>query len=177
VNVEPIPTEWGASYDEWLTHHRAALEIRDWATAFKAYPWVKLPKPPLARLNKPLTAARIGLISSGGIATTAQPPFDAENLFGDASFRSIAGSEPLASWRVYHSHYDTTPVQTDYNTVFPLDVLRQLAAEGYIGSVAPEHYTFMGYQPDPRPFFAQSAPKIRDAWLTQHVDAALLVPG
>ena len=34
--------------------------------------------------------------------------------------------------------------QEDWNVVFPLDRLRELAAEGAIGSVAQTHYSFMG---------------------------------
>jgi D-proline reductase (dithiol) PrdB len=39
---------------------------------------------------------------------------------------------------------DRSGFQEDWNVVFPLDRLRELAAEGVIGSVAPTHYSFMG---------------------------------
>ena len=41
-------------------------------------------------------------------------------------------------------NYDRTGFQEDWNVVFPLDRLGELAAEGAIGSVAATHYSFMG---------------------------------
>lgn len=62
------------------------------------------------------------------------------------------------------------------NCVFPLDAVRQLAAEGEIGRAAPRQVSFMGYQPDPRPFLATSAPEIAEGLKQDAVDAVLLVP-
>ncbi|MBX2826034.1 MAG: glycine/betaine/sarcosine/D-proline family reductase selenoprotein B [Gammaproteobacteria bacterium] len=40
--------------------------------------------------------------------------------------------------------YDRTGWQQDLNTIIPLDRLDEMARDGEIGSVADEHYTFMG---------------------------------
>ncbi len=172
-----IPNRWGTDYAAWLDEHRRALEDRDWATAFQCYPWVQMPDPPITRLSKSLTRARVAVVSSAGVSLVTQPPFDAENPLGDNSFRIIPGPFPLTAWQVHHGHYDTAPVQQDYNTVFPVDALRRLEQSGEIGSIAPEHYTFMGYQPDPRPFFEQAAPEIRERMKRHEVEVVLLVPG
>jgi D-proline reductase (dithiol) PrdB len=41
-------------------------------------------------------------------------------------------------------NYDRTGFQEDWNVVFPLDRLNEMAADGEIGSVAQSHYSFMG---------------------------------
>lgn len=171
----PIPPSWDAAYQQWLEGHREALTARDWAAAFQGYPWVAGNPMPRRSLDKPLAAARIAVISSAGVSGADQMPFDAESIWGDATFRVI--TPPLKAWQVDHGHYSTDAAKMDYNTVFPLEPVEQLAAMGLIGSVAPEHYSFMGYQPDPRPFYEDSAPRILDDLQHHQVDAALLVPG
>ena len=41
-------------------------------------------------------------------------------------------------------HFDRSGFREDVNTVFPLDRLRELAADGAIDSVADHHYSLMG---------------------------------
>jgi D-proline reductase (dithiol) PrdB len=41
-------------------------------------------------------------------------------------------------------NFDRTGFQEDWNVVFPLDRLNELAADGVIGEVAQTHYSFMG---------------------------------
>lgn len=59
-------------------------------------------------LAKPLSEARIALISSGGVSSQGQTPFDAEDPMGDASIRVIHGR--LEAWQVRHGHYGTLGV-------------------------------------------------------------------
>jgi D-proline reductase (dithiol) PrdB len=64
----------------------------------------------------------------------------------EADYRAIPGT--AAANDVLCSHisinFDRTGFQEDWNVVFPLDRLNELAAEGAIGSVAATHYSFMG---------------------------------
>lgn len=46
------------------------------------------------------------------------------------------------------SNFDRTGFATDINVVYPADRLDELAASGVIGSVASQHLSFMGAQPD-----------------------------
>lgn len=177
MNRTPVPQQWGTSYEAWIERSQDALHARDWSTAFKEYPWLNFSDSPLTPLRRSLSDSRIALISSGGISVGDQNPFDAEDPLGDHSFRVVAAEGPLRSWRVDHAHYDVGPPRVDYNTVFPLDALSALAAQGVIGAIAPEHYTFMGYQPDPRPFYEMSAPSIVEGLAQHQVDGVLLVPG
>ena len=71
-------------------------------------------------------------------------------------------------------NFDRTGFQEDWNVVFPLDRLQELAAEGAIGSVAQNHYSFMGAT-DP----VQMEPHAREvAGLLRgdQVDAVILPP-
>ncbi len=71
-------------------------------------------------------------------------------------------------------NFDRTGFQEDWNVVFPLDRLTELAAEGVIGSVAQTHYSFMGAT-DP----VQMEPDARElaGRLKQdNVDAVILSP-
>ena len=45
------------------------------------------------------------------------------------------------------NNFDRTGFQQDLNVVFPIDRLRELAADGTISSVARYHYAFMGATP------------------------------
>jgi D-proline reductase (dithiol) PrdB len=69
-------------------------------------------------------------------------------------------------------NFDRTGFQEDWNVVFPLDRLTELAAEGEIGSVAATHYSFMGAT-DPVQMVdgaREVAGKLKD----EQVDAVLL---
>ena len=47
-------------------------------------------------------------------------------------------------------NYDRSGFQEDINVVFPIDRLRELEADGTIGSISDFHYSFMGASRDPR---------------------------
>lgn len=173
--MSPIPEEWEHAYREWLVAHQEALEARDWGRAFAGYPWVRGSEPALTPLGRPLSAARIAVISSGGVSATGEPPFDAQDPLGDASYRIVRGA--LGPWEVHHGHYDTGPAKDDYNVVFPLVPLQQLVQRGVIGAVSDINFTFMGYQPDPRPFYKVAAPGMLQDLQAHEVDGVLLVPG
>ena len=46
---------------------------------------------------------------------------------------------------VTHHHYDRTDADSDINVVFPIDVLRDLQADGFIKDIARKHVGYMGY--------------------------------
>jgi D-proline reductase (dithiol) PrdB len=71
-------------------------------------------------------------------------------------------------------NYDRTGFQRDINTVYPIDRLRELAAEGVIGSLADTHYAVMGAN-DPKQWDAL-ADQLADRLRQDRVDAVLLSP-
>ena len=72
------------------------------------------------------------------------------------------------------TNFDRTGFQQDWNVIFPLDRLRELAQEGIIGSVADYHYSFMGAA-DPA-VMGSEAGNLARLLKGDGVDAALLVP-
>jgi hypothetical protein len=71
-------------------------------------------------------------------------------------------------------NFDRTGFQEDWNVVFPLDRLNDLAAEGAVGSVADRHYSFMGAT-DPvqmEPYARELAGRLKE----DAVSAAILPP-
>ena len=176
LSLDLLPCDWSQSFAAWRAEVEPLLQEARYGEAFRTYPWVTFAEAPLVIPSKPLRDISLAVISSGGVVIPGQPPFDEASPYGDASFRWIPSSRPLQSWQVHHSHYDPTAARQDYNSVFPLDVVRQLADEGAIGRAAPRHVSFMGYQPDPQLFLETSAHEIAAQFQADGVDAVLLVP-
>lgn len=133
---------------------------------------------PFAPLRRPLFEARVALVTTGGLTAEGQPPFDLEARGGDTSYRLLdAGvdTRSLAIGQRSHS-FDHTGFEEDRNLGFPLDRLRELAAAGEVGSVAPRHVSVMGSITAPGRLIKESAPAAAMALVADGVDAALLVP-
>jgi D-proline reductase (dithiol) PrdB len=136
---------------------------------------------PFTPLAVPLSTARIALLSTAGISCPPDPPFDMEGerenpIWGDPSWRRIPATATAADVEVNHLHVDTSYARGDLNVVLPLQRLAELAAEGEVGSVAPTHYSVMGFQPDASAQVAQSAPAIAEAMRADGVTGAVLAP-
>lgn len=131
--------------------------------AFPNRPWVTGPR---------LTNRRVALISTAGLHRRDDRPF--ESITGD--YRVIPGNIEAKDLVMTHisTNFDRTGFQQDWNVVFPLDRLHELAAQGVIGSVADYHYSFMGAA-DPATM-ASAALNLADLLKGDRVDAALLVP-
>ena len=106
----------------------AELECPTFATT----PWVNGP---------PLAERRVAIVSSAGLVVRGEKPFRGR----DADYRVIPSETRPEQLMFSHIsiNLDRSGFQEDWNVVFPLDRLRELAAEGVIGSVAATHF-FMG---------------------------------
>lgn len=123
----------------------------------------------------PMEGARVALLSTGGAVGPGHEDFDTGKL-GDPSFRSVPSDVPPQELRWVHPHYDTTLAEEDPDSIFPLGLLRRLATEGRIGSLAPTAYSMMGYAPVTRPVVEETAPAVGELMQGEEVDAALLCP-
>ncbi len=124
-----------------------------------------------AALRVPLREATVGLITTGGLHLASQPPFD---LDGDHSYREIRLEALPGPYGVAHDKYDTRGALEDYNCIFPIDRLREAAAEGRIGRVAPMNYGFMGYIPDWQALVRDTAPEVARRMRDAGVDAVVV---
>lgn len=141
---------------------------------YKPYQWVSNQEPPPWQpLNKPLSECRVGLIASGGIYVTGQVAFHFKD---DASFRAIPTTVKTSDLRTAHFAYDQTDARRDPNVVFPLDTLRRLVKERFIGSLTEHAHTFMGGIYSSRRVRDELAPQFTERLQTEKADIALLVP-
>lgn len=141
---------------------------------YPPYQWVHSDDPPpWAPLDKPLSQCRVGLIASGGIYRQGQIAF---HFRDDASYRVIGRDVPTEELRATHFAYDLRDARSDINVVFPIDALRALVDEGFIGGLADEAYTFMGGIYSARRVREQLAPAFVQRMIDQKVDVVLLVP-
>jgi D-proline reductase (dithiol) PrdB len=133
---------------------------------------------PGARLVKPLSEARLALISTAGLHLGDQPVFDPAIKGGDASFRELADNVEVQELRIAHrsSAFDQTGALKDRNLVFPLNRFRELVARREVGSLNHRHFTFMGSITAPGRLISESAPQVAAKLQEDQVDAVFLVP-
>ncbi len=142
---------------------RKHLEGLDCPT-FTTRPWVKGP---------PLSQRRVAIISTAGLHSRGDRPFTRDPV---DSYRVIPGNTRANELVMTHvsTNFDRSGFQQDWNVVFPLDRLTEMAEEEIIGSVADFHYSFMGAH-DPMSM-EQSARSAAGLLRKDKVDAALLIP-
>lgn len=127
----------------------------------------------------PLREASIALVTSAGVHLKHDHPFDMENPEGDASFRVIPGDTALRDLTITHDYYNHRAADRDLNCVFPLGRLRELAAAGRIGRVAPRHIGTMGHilGSEERRLVTETAPAIARLLVADGVDYVVAAPG
>lgn len=120
----------------------------------------------------PLAQRRVAIVSSAALIHRGDTPFP----FGSGEHRSVPGAWNNADILMSHVsiNFDRAGFQRDINVVYPIDRLRDLAAEGVIGGVAETHYTIMG-STDPAGM-AAAADGIAAALHADHVNAVVLAP-
>ena len=126
---------------------------------------------PWSRFVKPLRRSKIALVTTGGVFVEGQERFCER---GDDTFREIPSETPGEKFRIWHPGYDTGPATEDINCIFPLDRFKELEAEGTIGRLAQQSYSFMGLIPDPTHLIQETAPEVGRRLLDAGVDAVFL---
>lgn len=136
--------------------------------------------PSFVPLAKPLSAARIGLITTGGVHHIDQRPFlrKNESPHGDGSFRRLDLTRPREAFTITHDWYDRRDAEQDLNLVMPADRLRELAAESVVGALHPVAVGLMGHVEGKEEvrLELETAPAIAALFRNEGVDAVLLVP-
>lgn len=137
---------------------------------FPTHPWVTGP---------PVAQRRVAIVSTAGLHRRDDRPFavtsgNSRAIAGD--YRVIPGDIAANDLVMSHlsTNFDRTGFQQDWNVVFPLDRLHELAQEGRIGSVAAFHYSFMGAT-DPK-HMEPAAHALARLLHQDAVTAVLLVP-
>ncbi len=155
------------SYIERITATYAAL-------GYPAYKWHHAQEPPaIAERTKNLSESKVGLIATGGIYKSGQVAFHYRD---DVSYRSIAADTNPSELRATHFAYDLAGAREDINVVFPIEAIKKLHDDGYIGEVAENFFTCMGGIYSQRRVEKELAPTLVERCLEEEIDAVLLVP-
>lgn len=169
--------EFRARYGPWLAEARPLIEAHQYAQAFKSYPWPAFASSPWAPVRKPLRESRLAVVTTAGVYRPGvDAPFDGESPEGDWSFRALPRDVDLKALAIAHPHFPHEVAEADMNTIFPLERLAELEAGGAIGSLAPTHYSTMGYVTRAADLAAETAPAIAAAMRAEAVDVALVIP-
>jgi len=158
-----------------LVNYRKGLDQMYQAMGFPLYRWSEFGSSPWASFEKPLGDTSLGLISSGGIFRDDQKPFDPWAV-NDFSFRRIPIDTPFARLRVHDNYFDHRDTLRDFNCVFPIERLKDLEEEGYIGRFVQTAITLgMGRLYKRTGLEKQTVPRIVDVMREQGAEAILLV--
>lgn len=119
-----------------------------------------------------LTRARVAIVTTAGLHRRS----DARFAGGSAEYRLLPGDVDPADIVMSHVsiNFDRSGFQQDVNIVFPVELLRLLAASGEIGSVAQWHYSFMGATDPSR--MEETGRQVATLLKEDGVTAAILVP-
>jgi len=141
---------------------------------------------PFTPLTRDLTDTRLLLLSAGGVFRRDDDPMGPDGpsqaeslgmikefLRGSPTLSAIPAETSDGELTARHPGYDAVTAQRDPGTVFPLAVLRDLAAEGRV-QLAGTHYAFTGATSQSR-----LEKEVADAWaqrfVAEEVDGCLLV--
>jgi D-proline reductase (dithiol) PrdB len=146
----------------------------------RVYPdfdWVRYESPsPINVLAKPLFESSVAMVSTCGAHLNTDPPFNLKSPIGDHTYREIPGNASLKDIALSHVGYNIHQVNADKNCVFPLDRLIESQREGRIGSIAPRHFSFMGYIAATGSLINETAPQVAEELRADGVDLVVLAP-
>ena len=153
----------------------ASITERYERLGYAPYRWYYAEEPPpFEPLRKPLSASRVGVLSTSGAYVVGQVAYYYKD---DTSVRAIAKDTPTD--QIHFSHVTENYLEDprkDPNCIVPLDALRAAEADGEIGELAPEIYSCMGAVYSQRRVREELIPELHARLCTQAVDVALLVP-
>ena len=143
---------------------------------FPSYDWTRNEDAPLTPLGKPLAQCRVSMLTAGGVSRCAAEPWN-PNARNDLRLDEITNAAPSGDFQIHDAYYDHSDADRDLNCLFPIDRLRELAAEGVVGEVAPRFWSgFMGRIYKRSAVIGEAAPALAKELEKDHVDLFVLVP-
>jgi D-proline reductase (dithiol) PrdB len=150
-----------------------------WTTVNERYPGSMITKDdfvPLSQLKKPVSESRLTFVSSAGVQPKGTMPFDVVHPVGDYTFRKVPSTSRPDDLEIHQLKYPTVGANRDLNVIFPIERLQELFAEGKIGSLTNNFFSFIGYNMDPERLERTLAEDIADAVVADGAEIALLCP-
>ena len=133
---------------------------------------------PFTPFDRELSKSAIAIVTAGGVHLKDQAAFNIADELGDLTYRIIPPDVDSSQLMVTHHHYDHTDADQDVNVVFPIDVLRDLEFEGFIGGLAKKHIGYMGYTMQLKAMYEGTAREIaNDIDKGSQADAVILTGG
>ena len=120
----------------------------------------------------PLSEAKVAIVTSASL----HHPDDEDFSPTDTGYRVLQSETRDYVMGHWSTNFDATGFALDINTVFPIDRLDELAAQGVIGSVADEHLAYAGNQFELSAIRMDSGPAGAKFLKEQGVDIVLLTP-
>ena len=137
--------------------------------AFTEVPWA----PPRA----PVRELCVALVTTANLHRRGDTPFTTlESTLGDTSFRVIPHGLPEAELDLEAPYVDQKYIPRDPEVALPRRALDELAAQGFIASAAPRHYSFAQGIVHPLPDLAERAREVAQLLAEDRVDALVLLP-
>jgi D-proline reductase (dithiol) PrdB len=133
---------------------------------------------PAPSMTRSLGDATVALVTTGGLHTAEQEPFDGKLRGGDSSYRLLHDDVDGANLRCAHRSdaFDHAGIEADPELAFPLTALHGLVAQGMIGRASGVHASFMGSITKPEALIERTAPEVAAHFAAADVDVAVLVP-
>ena len=88
----------------------------------------------------PLGELTVAIVTTAALRRPEDPPFPR----GDESFRLLPSDARKLTVGHASPNWDRSGIAADLNVAYPADRLQELASEGVIGAVAPNHISFHG---------------------------------
>ncbi|MBL4680932.1 MAG: hypothetical protein JKY88_09435 [Pseudomonadales bacterium] len=142
---------------------------------YPPYRWFHAPsEPSFVPVSKPLSESRLGMITTAGTYLQGQLAYYYQD---DTSIREIPSDASISKIRFSHiTENYLVEARQDPNTVFPLQSLKALGKEGFIGELAEEYLSCMGGIYSQRRVVDELIPNLETAVKRQKLDLLLLVP-
>ncbi|HEX2028955.1 MAG TPA: glycine/sarcosine/betaine reductase selenoprotein B family protein [Nitriliruptorales bacterium] len=160
--------------------------VFDWQVrAYDREPKYRYDSGPFVAPDRPLEEMTVTLVGAGGVFVEDDDPMGGETqeeaesrideyLREPPKLSLIPGDTPSGDLRVRHPGYDVRGARRDVNSVFPIDALRGLAADGIVGGLASTHYGFVGAASQLE-LRNEVAPRWAQELVAEGVDVCLLV--
>ena len=123
--------------------------------------------------SKPLSQAKVAIVTTAGLHRENMPGFE----IGDSDFHYETLARHIRDLQLGHHsvNFDRGGFAADFNVVYPIDRLEELAIAGVIGAVEENHYAFAGNQSATvSEIRLDSGPHCAGKMLAENVDVVLL---
>ena len=142
------------------------------------FPCLENDTAPWTPMRHDLSHSKLALVTTAGLHLRSDTPFISDPQGGDASYRLLPVT--AKAQEIVQSHvsigFDHTALYRDLNVTWPIERLQELVRQGVVGSLAQQHYSFMGAIRNPRRVMQETGPEVAQRLQDEGVEVVLLTP-